>query len=94
MDGFIERGYGYREIGYFLEKQEWILYMNGLIETGYGYSGMRLFLEKEDWILYMDYRKSIWIQRNRIFFWNLNWMILLGQDVDTMELNFFLENQN
>ena len=48
MDGFIETGYGYTGIGYFLEKQEWILYMYGLIETGYGYSGMRLFLEMVD----------------------------------------------
>ena len=65
----IETGYGYRGIGCFLEKQEWILYMYGLIETRYGYSGMRLFLEKEGWILYiivMFYRNSICIRSNRI----------------------------
>ena len=51
MDGFIETGYGYRGIGYFLEKQEWILYMYGLIETGYGYSGIGFFLVNQNWMV-------------------------------------------
>ena len=93
MDGFIETGYGYRGIGYFLEKQEWILYMYGLIETGYGYIGMQLFLEKEGWILYiivMFYRNSICIRWNRIFSGSpkldpVHVWYYKSQDMDTME---------
>ena len=94
MDDFIETGYGYTGIGYFLKKQEWIMYMYGLIETGYGYSGMRLILEKEDWILYMDYRNSIWIQRNMIFSGKPKLDDFIGTGCGYYGIEFFSGNQN
>ena len=51
MDGFIETGYEYRGIGYFLDHQNWILYMYGIIESRYGYNGIGFFLENQNWMV-------------------------------------------